>query len=168
MTQADWRRREEAYRQFGTECARDSMWALVDSQRNAQQDEDEPGHAIGKVSTDGDLIVMELDAGAMGKTNLFDLTGRTLRFAPEGSRYRVQTQALQWDKDFGPELAAAEVTLHQFVFPFSGQHWKSFRVAQRDRYALANRLLTVSILTAIVMKESFSVDSTSWPRRPPH
>ncbi len=92
------------------------------------QDENEPGHAIGKVSTKGDLIVMELDASGLGKTDLFDLTGRTLRFTPDGSRYRVETQALQWDTDFGPELAAAEVTLHQFVFPFSGQDWKSFRV----------------------------------------
>jgi hypothetical protein len=92
------------------------------------QDENELGHRIGKVSTSGDLIVMELDAGALGKTNLFDLTGRTLRFSPEGSGYRVETQALQWDTDFGPELAAAEVTLLQFAFPFSGRHWKSFRV----------------------------------------
>jgi hypothetical protein len=92
------------------------------------QDENEPGRSIGKVSTHGDLIVVELDAGALGKTNLFDLTGRTLRFVPDGSRYRVETQAIQWDPEFGTELAGAEVTLHQFAFPFSGQHRKSFRV----------------------------------------
>ncbi len=47
---------------------------------------DEPGRPIGKASVKGDLIVMELDDGALGKTNLFNLTARTLRFTPEGSR----------------------------------------------------------------------------------
>jgi hypothetical protein len=93
----------------------------------AQQD-DEPGHSIGKVSTQGDLIVMELDDGALGKANLFDLTGRTLRFTPEGARYRVESAPLRWDSDFGPELTGAEATLHKFAFPFSGKPWKSFLV----------------------------------------
>jgi hypothetical protein len=96
----------------------------------AQQGENEPGHPIGKVSTKGDLIVMELDEGALGKANLFDLVGRTLRFTPEASRYRVENEALNWDQDLGPELAGAEVTLHQFAFPFSSQHWNSFRVGR--------------------------------------
>src|SRR5271157_561767 len=90
----------------------------------------EPGHAIGKVSTQGDLIVMELDEGALGKANLFDLVEHTLRFSPEGSRYRVETGALQWDADFGTELAGPEVTLHQFAFPFSSQSWTSFGVGR--------------------------------------
>ncbi|MFZ0862116.1 MAG: hypothetical protein WAN18_15625 [Candidatus Sulfotelmatobacter sp.] len=96
----------------------------------AQEEETEPGHPIGKVSTKGDLIVMELDEGALGKANLFDLVGRTLRFTPEASRYRVENEALHWDQDLGPELAGAEVTLHQFAFPFSSQHWNSFRVGR--------------------------------------
>ena len=97
----------------------------------AQEDERvEPGYSIGKVSTQGDLVVMELDDGALGKANLFDLAGHTLRFVPEGSRYRVETGALQWDGDFGPELAGSEVTLHQFAFPFSGQQWTSFHVGK--------------------------------------
>ncbi len=87
--------------------------------------DNEPGHSIGKISTKGDLIVMELDDGALGKTNLFDLTGHTLRFTPEGSRNRVETGALRWDADFGPQLAGAESTLHQFAFPFAGRKWTS-------------------------------------------
>lgn len=87
-----------------------------------------PGHSIGKVSIKDDLVVMELDDGALGKANLFDLLGHTLRFTPEGSRYRVQNGSLQWDSDFGTELTGSEVTLHQFTFPFSGQKWNSFRV----------------------------------------
>jgi len=102
---------------------------LYPSLSYAQEDERiEPGHSFGKVSTQGDLIVMELGQGALGKANLFDLAGHTLRFVPDGSRYRVETGALQWDADFGPELTGAEVTLHQFAFPFSGQQWTSFHV----------------------------------------
>jgi hypothetical protein len=88
----------------------------------------EQGHPIGKVSIQGDLIVMELNDGALGNANLFDLVGRTLRFTPEGSRYRVESKTLQWDSDFGSELTGAEVTLHGFAFPFSGQRWDSFHV----------------------------------------
>ena len=58
----------------------------------AQQDT-APGHSIGNVSTEGDLIVMELADGALGKPNLFDLSGRTLRFRPEGPRYRANRLA---------------------------------------------------------------------------
>ena len=93
----------------------------------AQQD-NKPGHSIGKVSTRGDLIVMELHDGALGKANLFDLTGRTLSFTPEGSRYRVESGPLHWDSDYGPQLAGAEATLHKFAFPFSSKLWKSFLV----------------------------------------
>jgi len=97
------------------------------SRSYAQDDETiEQGHSIGKVSIHGDLIVMELDDRALGQAHLFDLDGRTLRFTPDGSRYRVESGPLQWDSDFGSELAGAEVTLHQFAFPFSGQRWSSF------------------------------------------
>jgi hypothetical protein len=103
---------------------------LYPSLSYAQEEQTEPGHPIGKVSTKGDLIVMELDEGALGKANLFDLVGRTLRFTPEGFRYRVQNEALHWDSEFGPELAGAELTLHQFAFPFSSRNWNSFRVGR--------------------------------------
>src|SRR2546426_787130 len=92
------------------------------------QEEVEPGHPIGKISTQGNLIVMELTDGALGKANLFDLMGHTLHFIPEGSRYRVESGDLHWDSEFGTELSGAEVTLHQFSFPFSSQRWNSFHV----------------------------------------
>jgi hypothetical protein len=44
--------------------------------------DNEPGRSIGKVSINGDLSVLELDDGALGKANPFDLTGHTLRFSP--------------------------------------------------------------------------------------
>jgi hypothetical protein len=100
---------------------------LIVSLSYGQQDE-KPGHSIGRVSTNGELIVLELDDGALGKANLFDLTGRTLRFTPQGSQYRVETGPLRWDSDYGPELTGAEITLHKFAFPFSGRLWNSFLV----------------------------------------
>ena len=101
---------------------------LVNPVTSNAQEENDLGHSIGKVSTNGDLIVVELDDGALGKTNLFDLGRRTLRFTPEGSYFRVESGPLHWDSDFGPEVVGAEVALHQFAFPFSGQQWRSFLV----------------------------------------
>lgn len=92
------------------------------------QDRDRAGHSIGKVSTNGNLIVMELNQGALGRANLFDLAGRTLRFLPDHLLYRVENVPLQWDSDFGPELSTNSVTLHHFSFPFSGKTWNSFQV----------------------------------------
>jgi hypothetical protein len=90
--------------------------------------EDRPGRSIGKASTLGDLVVVELADGALGKANLFDLAGRTLRFVPQHSRYSVQNAPLEWDPDFGPELSGSDVTLHNLSFPFSGKTWNSLRV----------------------------------------
>ena len=94
----------------------------------ARAQEDRPGRSIGQVSTLGNLIVMELDEGALGKGSLFDLAGRTLRFIPDRGQYRVENIPLQWDSDFGPELHGADASLHDFAFPFSGKSWKSFIV----------------------------------------
>jgi hypothetical protein len=113
---------------------------LLCSNPSFPQEEDvESGHSIGKVSTSGDLIIMELDDGALGKANPFDLTGRTVRFTHERSGYRVETGTLRWDSDFGPEPAGAEVTLHQFDFPFSGEQWKSFLVGGTGSISFGKR-----------------------------
>src|SRR6266576_3182429 len=92
------------------------------------QDDDRTGGRIGKVSTLGDLIVMELDEGALGKANLFDLAGHTVRFLPQHSRYSVETESLHWDPEFGPELSASDVKLQNFSFPFSDKTWNALRV----------------------------------------
>ena len=101
-------------------------FCLLISPLSAQ--EDRPGRSIGKVSTLGNLILMELDDGALGQANLFDLAGRTLRFVPQHSRYSVQLSPLEWDSNFGPELSGSDVTLHNLGFPFSGKTWNSFRI----------------------------------------
>jgi hypothetical protein len=94
----------------------------------AAAQQDRPGHPIGKITTSGDLIVMELDKGALGPANLFDLSGRTLRFVPDRGQYRVENTPLHWDSDFGPELRGSDARLHNFAFPFSGKNWASIMV----------------------------------------
>src|SRR5438876_972020 len=84
------------------------------------QGRQEPGKSIGAISVRGDLIVMTLDEGVLGKASLFDLVHRTLRFTPDGSRYRAENVAWQWDSDFGPEMNGSQATLKSFSFPFSG------------------------------------------------
>ncbi len=106
---------------------------------HAQDEGVEPGHSIGKVSTDGNLIVMQLEDSALGKANLFDLVGQTLRFTPDGSQYRVDHRPLNWDSDFGSQLAGAEVTFHQFAFPFSGKKWNSFFVGATGSISFGTR-----------------------------
>jgi hypothetical protein len=94
------------------------------------QDGDRPGHSIGKVSILGHLILMELNEGALGHQNLFDLNQRTLRFTPDGAGYRVENLPLQWDADFGSQIPQRNpnVALHNFSFPFSGKTWDAISV----------------------------------------
>ena len=102
-------------------------WVLNPGSSYAEQQET-PGHSIGRVSTNGDLIVIELDRAALGQPNLFDLVGRTLRFSPGGSGYRVTNEPLRWDANYGLQLIGGDVSLQRFTFPFSGQRWRSFSV----------------------------------------
>lgn len=88
----------------------------------------EPGHSIGTVTTQGNLIVLTLDEEVLGKENLFDLAHHTLRFTPEGSRYRVETVPFHWDSEFGAAMSGSEANLKNFAFPFSGNTWNSFSV----------------------------------------
>jgi hypothetical protein len=92
------------------------------------QEREAPGKPIGKVSVQGNLILLELDEGALGQQNLFDLGKHTLRFTPGSAGYRVENLPLHWDADFGHMMNNHEVTLHNFAFPFSGKTWDSFSV----------------------------------------
>lgn len=113
---------------FGVRLTALACWVVLLQFNPCAAQDLEPGRSIGKVSTKGDLIVLELEDGALGAANLFDLVGRTLRFTPEGAGYRVENSALRWDPGFGAALSGVEVTLGQFAFPFSGRRWRSFRV----------------------------------------
>ena len=92
--------------------------ALFRCQTAYAQDLQETGKSIGTVTTQGNLIVMTLDEGVLGKANLFDLGHRTLRFTPDGPGYRMANLPVEWDSNFGPEMQTAQVVLHNFQFPF--------------------------------------------------
>lgn len=89
----------------------------------------QPGHPIGKVTTIGNLVHLELDSGVVAPERLFDLDHRTLRFTPDGSAFRVENVALVWDNEFGPALTGGTVALKNFRFPFSGKNWDTLNVA---------------------------------------
>ena len=92
------------------------------------QNRQEPGKSIGSVTVQGNLIVMELNEGAFGKANMFDLTRRTLRFTPEGTGYRAENLAFQWDAEFGKEASEPQQSFTNFSFPYSGKTWNSVSV----------------------------------------
>ncbi|SPE36215.1 conserved exported hypothetical protein [Candidatus Sulfopaludibacter sp. SbA3] len=102
-----------------------AMLAVLPASPQGRQ---EPGRSIGTVSTQGNLVVMTLDQDALGKANLFDLVRHTLRFTPEGDKYRVENLPLHWEAEFGAEISSGQASLHQFAFPFSGKSWDSFSV----------------------------------------
>jgi hypothetical protein len=97
----------------------------------AAQNQQPAGKPIGSVSTHGDIIVLTLDEGALGRANLFDLEKHTLRFTPVSGGYRVENAAFTWDPAFGDELPVrtrTQVALHEFAFPFSGRTWDTLTV----------------------------------------
>jgi hypothetical protein len=89
---------------------------------------EEPGKPIAKVSIAGNLILMELDEGALGRERLFDLDRHTLRFTPAHQGYRVENLPLEWDAGLGQKIPEPHVALHHFSFPFSGKSWHAFTV----------------------------------------
>lgn len=94
----------------------------------AAQPRQEHGKSLGSVTTQGDLIVVTLDPGVLGKSNLFDLTRHTVRFRADVGGYRAENVPFQWDSEFGTELADSQLILQNFKFPFSGQSWDSLSV----------------------------------------
>ena len=94
------------------------FFSLLLSPGLCAQEREEPGKPIAKVSIVGHLILMELDEGALGQQNLFDLGGHSLRFTPAREGYRVENLPLQWDSDFGQKITDPHVALHSFSFPF--------------------------------------------------
>ena len=121
---------------------------------------DVPGHPIGKISTDGELIVMELEDGVLGKANLFDLVGHTLRFSPEGCAIAwraapcngTRTSALN-----SPAPKSPCITLHSLFPASAGIH---YWWAQLDRLVSTRRKATTDLTLAVVSAESRSVDLT--------
>ena len=106
-------------------CVALTMMVALPAQTQYRQ---EPGHSIGKVTKQGNLIVLTLDEDVLGKANLFNLAHHTLRFTPDGSRYRVETIPPKWDSEFGQAMSGSEATLKSLAFPFSGKSWSTLSV----------------------------------------
>ena len=104
------------------------FFGLLQASGACAQEREEPGKPIGKVSVVGNLILMELDEGALGRQNLFDLGGHSLRFTPAREGYRVENVPLQWDSDLGQKITDPHVALHNFSFPFSAKNWDALTV----------------------------------------
>jgi hypothetical protein len=107
-----------------------AVGVLVHPSRTSAQGGQTPGHPIGKITTQGDLIIMELDEGVIPTANLFDLSRHTLRFTKDGTGYRAENLPVEWDSEFGTQLTGAQVVLHNFTFPFSGKTWDTLSVGQ--------------------------------------
>lgn len=97
-----------------------------------------PGRKTGNITTRGDIIHLELDAGVISD-NRFDLDKRTIRFmpvaptpagegGPSAGGFRAENQPLQWDAAIGSPLQGNAVRLTKFSFPFSGRNWDSMQV----------------------------------------
>jgi len=102
--------------------------SLLTGTAGNSQEREEQGKPIGRVSAVGNLVLMELNQGALGQESLFDLARHTLRFAHGPAGYRVENLPLQWDADFGQKITDPRVSLTNFTFPFSGKNWDSFSV----------------------------------------
>ncbi|MFN7928725.1 MAG: hypothetical protein U0Y68_12400 [Blastocatellia bacterium] len=87
----------------------------------------EPGRSIGTVRTQGELVVMTLNEGALGKANLFDLVRHTLRFTPDGAGYRQRMSRLKWDAGWNA-LTNPPVTLRNFCSVFGKKAWDALSV----------------------------------------
>jgi hypothetical protein len=90
--------------------------AIVTTNGAIAQDRNTPGKSIGTVTTQGKIMILTLNQDALGKPHLFDLAHRTIRFTPDGSRYRVETLPEAWDNDFGTELKDSHATLTRTRF----------------------------------------------------
>src|SRR5215475_5265872 len=80
------------------------------------QGRQETGRSIVTATTQGNLLVMTLNEGALGHANLIDLARRTLRVTPEGTGYRAENLPLQFEQKSGHEITEPQVTLHNFMF----------------------------------------------------
>ena len=87
-----------------------------------------PGRRVGAVTTHGNIIHLELDAGAVTDHHRFDLDQRTVRFTPSTGGFRAENRPLLWDAAIGSAIKGNAVSLTKFSFPFSGRNWDAMQV----------------------------------------
>ena len=92
-----------------------------------------PADRLERISiTPDNQILVELALANTTAPNLFDLSGRTLVFTPDGhGGYSRSVRSVAWDHDIGVEvLDRAEIQLQSFTFDFAGRRWGSFHVSR--------------------------------------
>jgi len=112
----------------GTPAAQQRVNTHSNTARGGADVRQVPGKKIGTVTTRGNIVHLELDAGAAADHNLFDLDKRTIRFTPAPGGFRADNLPLQWDAAAGTPLQGNEVRLTKFQFPFSGRTWDAMTV----------------------------------------
>jgi hypothetical protein len=135
------------YTTTGAPSAQQRVHPNSNTERGGLEVKQVSGRKIGNVTTQGNLVLLELDEGVISNHNLFDLDKRTIRFTPvapkpvsrlvhrsdgvaevEGGGFRAENLPLHWDAATGSPLQGDTVRLTKFAFPFSGQTWDTLRV----------------------------------------
>ena len=86
------------------------------------QDREVPGKSIGKVSVVGNLILMELDEGALGQQNLFDLGQHTLRFTPGSAGISRRKSSAALGRGLRPAAKRSSSRAAQLLISFFRQN----------------------------------------------
>ncbi len=91
---------------------------------------DAADRAGGVSITPDNQILVELAPDDTGPANLFDLSGRTVVFTPDGhGGYSRSVQSVAWEENIGDPVApGAEIQLQSFRVDFGGERWGSFFV----------------------------------------
>ena len=105
---------------------------LADSASADRIEDSASADRIERISiTPDNQILVELAPENTIAPNLFDLSGRTLVFTPDGhGSYSRSVRSVAWDDDIGVEVVdRAEIHLQSFTFDFAGRRWDSFYVS---------------------------------------
>ena len=87
--------------------------------------------AQGVSITPDNQILVELAPEDTTAANLFDLSGSTLVFTPDGQGgYSRSVQPLAWEENLGEEISEEEEIALGFPFEFGSRTWDSFHVSK--------------------------------------
>lgn len=102
-------------------------------QRAISTDSTQAGVSNGISITPSNQILVEWAPEDTGAANLFDLSGKTVLFTPDGQGgYSRSVGPVAWVNDIGSAVENdAEIQLQTFTFKFAGRDWGSFFVSQR-------------------------------------
>ncbi len=84
-------------------------------------------------TTTDNQIILKLAPSDITDANLFDLSGRTVVFTPDGQGgYFRSVQSVAWERNIGERVRSGEeVSFQGFDFEFAGRTWTSLFVSRR-------------------------------------